>query len=163
MDLVHEDDEFFGVQDDEDVGYSESRFDEDPTNNSLAHIHEFGGMAQRETQSKQEELKKVAFLDAYDEYKESKLQEGFEAGVVETFEIATRIGKILGKATTWQKLQQKATPLEMTNAGNKDLVTDAVRKFFGGTFQNEDSEEPCTEQLHDLEAELETLMQQDAT
>ncbi|KAL3928685.1 MAG: hypothetical protein SGARI_004961, partial [Bacillariaceae sp.] len=141
---------FFGAQDDEDVALSDE-------------IHEtrdtVGSMTQRETQAKQEELKKVAFLDAYDEFKESKLQEGFEAGMIETFDIATRIGKMLGKASTLQKLQQKSNPtMETPNAGKVDSATGAVNEFFADAFQKETLKESCTEQLEGLEAKLDDIL-----
>jgi hypothetical protein len=162
MDLVDEDDEFFGAQDDEDVEDLEDGFMTDAILSSTRR-NEFGVMAQRETLAKKDELKKVAFLDAYDEYKESKLQQGFEAGVLETFDVSTRIGKILGKVTTLQKLQQRSRSLEFTNACRSESSTGTVREFFSGAFQNESSEDSCTQRLQGLEKKLEIMMKHNHT
>ena len=139
------DDEFFGAQDDADI-------------QEIATFN--GSMTQRNAHAKQEELRKVAFLDAYDQYKESKLQEGFESGMTETFDVASRIGKMLGKASTLSKLQQKSTPNKSSNADNVDKATGTVREFFADTFQNKVSEESSTQQLEGLETNLKTILHQ---
>ena len=78
MAKIEDDDEFFGDQDGEDNG-------------------SFGGLSEYELKAKEEEIKKLAYLQSYDEKKELRLQEGFEAGYQETFDSAFRIGKLLGQ------------------------------------------------------------------
>jgi hypothetical protein len=64
-------------------------------------------MALHEVNAKNNEIKNIGFLNAYDEFKESRLQEGFEKGYLESFEIGKMIGKIIGEITTLKKATNK--------------------------------------------------------
>mmetsp|Transcript_26541 Transcript_26541/g.72940 ORF Transcript_26541/g.72940 Transcript_26541/m.72940 type:complete len:174 (+) Transcript_26541:181-702(+) len=91
-----DDDEFFGSQEDD--------FQPDGT---AAPFREFGNMSRHEIHAKHNELKNIGFLEAYDESKESRLQEGFERGFLDSFEAGKAIGSILGRATTRQIICEK--------------------------------------------------------
>lgn len=71
-------DDFFGNQEDDDD-------------------NEFGALGQQEDLAKQAELKKIGFLESYDTTKESRLQEGFEVGYREIYDLAVLAGETLGK------------------------------------------------------------------
>jgi hypothetical protein len=58
--MIDDDDEYFGSQDED--------YDSNLSN-------EFGRMGVHECQARDKELRNIGFLDAYDEYKESRLQE----------------------------------------------------------------------------------------
>jgi len=42
---------------------------------------------------------KIGFLDAFDESKDERLQQGFEDGYRETFDVSLRVGKQLGRTS----------------------------------------------------------------
>ena len=75
-------DEFFGNQSDEDSTCKVP----------LAH----GSLPKHESQAQEENYRNIGYHEAYDENKEIKLQEGFEAGYRETFEDARKLGALLG-------------------------------------------------------------------
>ncbi|CAJ1929054.1 unnamed protein product [Cylindrotheca closterium] len=66
---------------------------------------EYGNLGKHELISQQDEIEKVAFLQAYDDHAESRLQEGFEAGYQESFATAYRIGKMMGKHMTMERFK----------------------------------------------------------
>jgi hypothetical protein len=138
--LDEEDDDFFGSQKELDnnsntkPGGNDDDDDDDAVNRegvySSNNNDEFGSLMQMERSAKESELKTVAFLDAFDEYKESKLQEGFEFGMLESLEGAIRIGKLLGKHTTVQNL------VEVFRRDDDDDVDDVDDKVVGGLKRN---------------------------
>ena len=83
-----QDDEFFGDQNSND---------------------ETDGLTDRDNKAKEEELKSIGYLDAYDVSKDVRLQEGFEYGYEETFEISTRIGTLLGEAVAHAKVAESVS------------------------------------------------------
>jgi hypothetical protein len=176
MDLVdeeHNDDEgeddFFGSQneglDNKNRKLGGNSDDEDQeadiwsSNNNYIKNDEFGSLMQNERAAKELELKTVAFLDAFDEYKDTKLQEGFEHGMLESLEVAIRIGKLLGKQTTILSLKDVVGGesddkidanelngvvrggLEKNNDQKKtiNLAKNITREFFTIKFQKDDN------------------------
>mmetsp|Transcript_2221 Transcript_2221/g.3380 ORF Transcript_2221/g.3380 Transcript_2221/m.3380 type:complete len:149 (-) Transcript_2221:20-466(-) len=76
-------DDFFGNQsDDEDSACKVP----------LAH----GSLLKHESQAQEENYRNIGYHEAYDENKEIKLQEGFEAGYRDTMEDARKLGALLG-------------------------------------------------------------------
>jgi hypothetical protein len=176
MDFVDEDhdddegeDDFFGSQneglDNKSRKLGGNYDDEDQetdilsSNNNYVNNDEFGSLMQNERAAKELELKTVAFLDAFDEYKDTKLQEGFEHGLLESLEVAIRIGKLLGKPTTVLSLKDvvggeiddksDANDLNLVVRGGLkknndekktiDLAKDITREFFTNKFQKDDN------------------------
>eukprot|EP00536_Pseudo-nitzschia_multiseries_P016101 jgi/Psemu1/220142/e_gw1.1019.20.1 len=64
-------------------------------------------MSEHEIDARRNELKNIAFLEAYDDFKESRLQEGFERGFLDSFAVGTAIGTLLGEATTRQAMAER--------------------------------------------------------
>jgi flagellar biosynthesis/type III secretory pathway protein FliH len=150
-----DDDEFFGSQDD-------------------------CNMAIHELNAKNNEIKNIGFLNAYDEFKESRLQEGFEKGYLESFEIGKMIGKMIGEITTLEKananeirlLENVSSTISTTatqQSPNNNLVdvqprkenskvTEIVHDFFTNKFQN-DKQDPSNvvQDLENLKQELKNL------
>lgn len=86
------DDEFFGDLHDTAVIITEER------NTSLDCLQV------AESTAIERQFRNLGFHEAFEEYKDSLLQEGFEAGYRETFEAAVRLGHLLGKVTAKAKL-----------------------------------------------------------
>ena len=102
-------DEFFG--------------DDDSCGPDVAHhswsndtVGTFGGLAAAESRALEERFRKIGYHEGYDAAKETKLQEGFEAGYKETFALSKQIGALLGKMTMKSKLDM---------GGNIDRSRDA--------------------------------------
>lgn len=134
------DDEFFGAQDEEDEGCAD-----------------FGDMAKHEIQARHHQLRTSGFLDAFDESKEELLQEGFEAGFLETFELGKRLGLMLGKAAT----QNKLAPNESKQHSNQ-LANQRVHNFFARDFQANRDPTTVGEDLSRLVEETQGCVDEDA-
>ena len=105
----------------------------------------FGDMGKHELRARHHELQTSGFLDAFDESKEELLQEGFEAGFLESFGAGKKIGNLLGRAATVGKLLTAATAAA-AGAENKQQQTSSstvasqtanelVHRFFASEFQ----------------------------
>lgn len=153
-----EDDEFFGDQNEED------------DNNGP-----FGGLSKYELQAKEEEMKKLGFLESYDEKKGERLQEGFEAGYQETFDPAFRIGELLGRLTVSAKIiSQRQQQHQDREKGDKELeneiksqshsiVAKKLRKFVTD-FQdrvNKKEVEAARAELDNFEQELKVIIEEE--
>jgi len=75
-DVESDDDDFFGDDDDEHDQLSE-----------------------KEMQAQQQDFHKLGYLEAFDESKEHRLQEGFEVGYQQAFGVSVRIGELLAEAS----------------------------------------------------------------
>ena len=154
-----DDDDFFGSQDD-------------------------CNMALHELNAKNNEIKNIGFLNAYDEFKESRLQEGFQKGYLESFEIGKMIGEMIGEITTLEKATNKrrlenvssstassatstsiSTPSTTTQLPsntfdiparkqNHKNVTEIVHDFFTNKFQNDKNPNNVVQDLENLKQEL---------
>lgn len=129
------DDEFFGSQ--------EEDFETDSSLPISCAKNEFGDLGEHEIHAKHNELKNVGFLDAYDEFKESRLQEGFEFGFLESFEAGKIIGKMIGEVGTLEKVDERQSENESSLSSNnfgkprtQIRVTEIVHDFFTTKFQN---------------------------
>lgn len=134
------DDEFFGAQHEEDEGCAD-----------------FGDMAKHETQARHHQLRTSGFLDAFDESKEELLQEGFEVGFLETFEPGKRLGLMLGKAAT----QNKLAPNESKQHSNQ-VANQRVHNFFARDFQANRDPTTVGEDLSRLVEETQACFDEDA-
>ena len=111
-------------------------------------------LADRESRAKEEELKKIAYVEGYDDNKETRLQEGFEAGYKETFEAAMRIGNFLGSSVARTKF---STDANYTSIESKDASIDIARRIrqFLKTFEETTTEnEEAQQDLEQLFREL---------
>jgi flagellar biosynthesis/type III secretory pathway protein FliH len=126
-----DDDDFFGNQEE----------DEDES---------YGGLSKHELKFKEEEMKKIAFLQSYDQTAEAKIQEGFEAGYHETFDSAFRIGLLLGELATSEKFKQDNTT-DATQSSSLE-VSRQVRTFVT-SFQ----ERANNKTIDDAKSELENF------
>lgn len=152
-----EDDEFFGNQDDDvgavvdiDSGIVNNASSTTSTlvnnNDNSNNNNGFGTMGQRELAARQNELKTVAYLDAYDEAKEVRLQEGFEIGYRQTFSSAYQLGMNFGKVSTTTKTTKAAKSLHHQNDDDDKATKTASRhirnflKKFEDTLKDEDDD-----------------------
>eukprot|EP00980_Cylindrotheca_fusiformis_P009877 scaffold2186_cov113-Cylindrotheca_fusiformis.AAC.5 len=134
---IEDDDEFFGNQE---VG------DDDF----------YGGLSKYELQSKEEEMKKIAFLQSYDETSESKVQEGFEAGYQETFDSAFRIGTLLGEMVTAEKFKVDSGSGSQIEKSTPPVQASRKVRRFVTSFQ----ERANNKEIDDGKLELETFEQE---
>ena len=99
----HSEDEFFGNQSDSEDDYLHNpHFDESDASPSTSqkhghHRHGHGALNEHERNSQRETRRNVGYHEAYDEYKEVKLQQGFESGYREHIDHAMKLGILLGK------------------------------------------------------------------
>lgn len=148
------DDDFFGPQSDNDGNAQ----------------NEFGSMGAHEFQARENELRNIGFVDAYDEYKESTLQEGFEAGFQETFEASILLGKLLGEVTTLQKLKDRplaGSNLPMPSSSipwptepNVNAAISLVQNYFTNRFQKDESNN-ATQDIETLLHGIQTLLERE--
>jgi hypothetical protein len=87
------DDEFFGNFDDDQPSVSNPNCADTDDRNLVE------GMAEYESKATDEQFFNMGYLDAFDDAKEIRLQDGFEAGYRSVFDVSTRIGEILGHAS----------------------------------------------------------------
>ena len=144
-----DDDEFFGNQDESDGEH------DDAGETTFAS----SGLALHESRAREERLKTVGYLDAYDSNKEILLQEGFEQGYRESFECAVRIGRCLGEASALAKFIRPKQEQSTTTSGKAVAdVEDELRRMaenihnFSKSF--EDMQDPID--VPDLLDKLET-------
>ena len=148
MAKIEDDDEFFGDQDGEDNG-------------------SFGGLSEYELKAKEEEIKKLAYLQAYDEKKELRLQEGFEGRYQETFDSAFRIGKLLGQLTGSERILQEQEQRPVVDGIEDESVSSSMKatrkvRTFITSFQdrvNKKDIEDATAELEILEQELTEIVE----
>jgi flagellar biosynthesis/type III secretory pathway protein FliH len=149
MALLQEVDEFFGDP------------DENPSSRQCTDGHELhSGLAVAESNATQSHYQKLGYHAAYDEHKDSNLQEGFEAGYKEAYSSAFRIGELLGEAT--MKLVQGKTKTTKSDddAGNDPAYLEAVKKINGVLTDKEEKEGSSkkTYDLRDLQREVENIL-----
>jgi hypothetical protein len=106
----NDDDDFFGNDDDDD-----------------------DDMAQRDIRAMQTRLQNIAYLDALEATKEIRLQEGFEAGYKDVYEVAGRLGEQLGrlvakaKITESLRMSMTVTSSDTTSTTSTGLQTAQVQ------------------------------------
>lgn len=126
-----DDDDFFGSQNDETDAY--------------------GDLGTYELKSKQNEIEKISYLQAYDDHAESRLQDGFEAGYRESFATAYRIGQTMGKQMTLERFKL----MKEAQAKNSPVVpvTDASCMVY--QFSKEFQQRANDKQMDDAKIALE--------
>jgi flagellar biosynthesis/type III secretory pathway protein FliH len=95
-------------------------------------------------------MKKIAFLQSYDQTSESRIQEGFEAGYQETFDSAFRIGLLLGELATSEKFKQ-----DKTTDATQSSSLEASRQV--RTFVTSFQERANNKMIDDAKSELENF------
>lgn len=90
-------------------------------------------MALQEGKAAERNLQTTAYLDAFDEHKEARLQQGFEAGYREVHALAHQLGERLGKLVARAKIQ--GTTEAQIAAGRYREVLSDINK---GSVSNED-------------------------
>ena len=133
------DDEFFGNQD------------------ILANNDEFGALEQRERRAREESLKTVGFVESYDDAKDVRLQEGFEVGYRETYDVALRLGTVLGKEAVQNLLSNSSGANETSLPQQTDTMARQVREFLNNFERrsSDDNLDQATESLEMLLGQLE--------
>ena len=142
-----EDDDFFGSGDGDD--------DDDGNERCL--------LAEQESKAISAQLSNVAYLDAFEDTKESRLQEGFESGYRDVFELALRLGCRLGGLSAESKFQElQRDPSQNSVGGNADAIRQATRRFRAVMDQinqgSSDNNEGAKVLLLDLEEEIDRLL-----
>jgi hypothetical protein len=95
LEEVDDDDDFFGSQQDD--------------------TDDFGALAQHETLAKERDLAAIGYFESYDENKDERLQDGFEAGYRQTFDVSTRIGEIFGQMIAHAEFEDNDKALEQSS------------------------------------------------
>lgn len=62
-------------------------------------------MAERDTRAIETRFQNIAYLDAWEETKEIRLQQGFDAGYQDVYEVAGRLGEQLGRLVAKAKME----------------------------------------------------------
>lgn len=137
----------YNEHDDEDEFFGNDKDDDDENSDIL-------DLADRESRAKEEELKKIAYVEGYDDNKETRLQEGFEAGYKETFEAAMRIGEFLGKSRARTKFSADADHTSIESKDASINIALRIRQFLK-TF-----EETATRESDEARQELEQLFRE---
>ena len=101
LEEVEDDDDFFGSQ-------------QDDTN-------DFGALAQHETLAKERDLAAIGYFESYDENKDERLQDGFEAGYRQAFDISMRIGEVFGQMIAHAEFEDDDTALEQSSGISQRL------------------------------------------
>jgi hypothetical protein len=137
---LHDDeDEFFG---NDDEGADINRLD----------------LGDRESRAKEEELKKIAYVEAYDVHKETRLQEGFEAGYKDTFKAAMRIGDLLGSTMAQTKFSTDANHTSVDFMDASTAIARRIRHFLTSEETTTESDE-ARQELEQLFRELQESLQ----
>lgn len=107
-----EEDDFFG-----DDGHDDGNGDD------------YAGLAEQESKAVSAQLSNIAYLEAFEEHKEVRLQEGFEAGYRDVFAIALRLGCRLGEVSAQSKLRDANHPNRPSPDAETSLVRQVNRRF----------------------------------
>jgi len=146
-------DDFFGDQEDDSVVDTP---DEKNKVDSESTLHQSGGLAEREMRFTQEQFRNMGYLEAYDETKEERLQEGFEAGYKDFFEAAMIMGEALGEATS--PLWQDDLLTLSEDDDNVKRVVQSVRSFLTQVDKEEEDSEAMQESIDKLTEQLQELL-----
>ncbi|CAB9499550.1 expressed unknown protein [Seminavis robusta] len=121
-------------------------------------------MAQRECQAADTRLEKVAYLDGFEEAKEARLQEGFEAGYVDVHEIAFRLGEQLGRISAKAKIENLLVGFEGTSPLQKQAeeVAQRFRDVLGRINKGDEADDDAPASLLALEEDVKELVGVDA-
>lgn len=113
------------------------------------------GLSGHELDAAAAKFKNLGFHEAFESSKEDRLQEGFEEGYTDAYSTATRIGILLGKATSCMKLN------DPNNTENNNDAGSALRQILSEihTFLLEMDRDGSKKSLEDLHA-LETKVNQ---
>jgi hypothetical protein len=137
MALLQEDDDFFGDGDD------------NSTLRQCTDGHEmYSGLAMAEAAAVESKHENLGYHAAYDEYKDVKVQDGFEVGYTGVYKTAYRIGELLGDATMAYKLDSSNGDEENDGAPDPDYL--AAAKKIRGVLTDKKEKEESTWQTYDL-------------
>jgi hypothetical protein len=130
----HLDDDFFGdlLTDDEETAVDQDQATsesasptDDQHDDTEAKALSSDGLASAEAAALATQFRTMGFHQAFDEYQDAMLQEGFEAGYRENFETAKRIGHLLGSVTAKSRLPTQ--PSSPTQALEDSVISKLIR------------------------------------
>lgn len=79
-------------------------------------------LAEQESNAVSAKLSSLAYLDAFDDSKEVRLQEGFESGFFEVFHFAESLGRKLGILSARAKVQQQQVWKDDSGTASREEV-----------------------------------------
>lgn len=141
------DDEFFGNQD------SDNDFNGLNQNEEEQALQKCS-MAERETRATEEQFRNMGYLKAYEDSKEERLQEGFEAGYKQYFDAAMKLGELLGEATS--PLQDDDVSKEKRE--NVNQVVRSIRSFLTDVQTDDSDSIVSLDTLNTLAGQLDELV-----
>jgi flagellar biosynthesis/type III secretory pathway protein FliH len=112
-------------------------------------------MATQESKAAERNLQNTAYLDAFDEHKEDRLQEGFESGYREVHELARQLGEQLGRMVARGKIVQDQDGAQLQSqiaTGRFRLVLSEINK---GTVPNEMAKKKLLELKEEMDQKAE--------
>jgi hypothetical protein len=129
---LEEEDDFFGTAEESDPRRCEDGYE----------LH--SGLAVAESAATAQRFRTIGYHEAYEESKDIKLQEGFEAGYNSNFDVAMRIGELLGDVTMQARLNE--------SSDTKNTSLKALR--LAQDYLTEKEEKEGENDLNKLEEEL---------
>lgn len=122
----------------------------DGTDEGIGFEVDTSGLAAAESRALEERFRNLGFHEGYDAAKEERLQEGFEAGYMETFALSKEIGALVGKIAMKTKLADEESDVRNSAAttGLEESVKWLVRERLT-------SPDLCTGDLQCLKRRLE--------
>eukprot|EP00553_Chaetoceros_curvisetus_P014546 CAMPEP_0204643422 /NCGR_PEP_ID=MMETSP0718-20130828/693_1 /ASSEMBLY_ACC=CAM_ASM_000674 /TAXON_ID=230516 /ORGANISM="Chaetoceros curvisetus" /LENGTH=177 /DNA_ID=CAMNT_0051664621 /DNA_START=149 /DNA_END=682 /DNA_ORIENTATION=- len=145
-----ESDEFFGDQSSCDEYENGSRYEYAYEDASKEHHdgHGYGSLSKHDHMAQHEQYKNIGYHESFDQFKEVKLQEGFEAGYTQHINDAHKIGMLLGRSilrdvklgTTRTQAEFKSQTRDQSEGIDQPHSSSAVTyvKKFLEKAQNED-------------------------
>ena len=94
-------------------------------------------------------LENAVYLDWFDVHKEIRLQEGFESGYEEVFEIAANLGELLGRVSAQFRIQKCIVGDDGNHLFDTTTASSLAKRFFTAMQNVSDGNEPSknTKQL----------------
>ena len=132
----------------------------------MDHHKDHGALDKHETNAQGEMYRNIGYHEAYDEYKEVRLQEGFEAGYRANFDDAKKLGDLLGKWVVMNAFKEDiADGSGVVEAGselnNGENVIEITRAYLEKMQSNEESTrelETKDDDIHDVMEKLEKML-----
>jgi flagellar biosynthesis/type III secretory pathway protein FliH len=141
-------DEFFGLAHDDNDEHHDNLLG-DAKEESL-HLLTTDGLAKHENRATEERYRNMGYLEAFEASKEARLQDGFEAGYRDAFELAMRIGDRFGKAAAQSRLLRD--PVDAKSRVAAATVIERMAQSIRSVLERiELSEEKGEAEVHELE------------
>ena len=110
------------------------------------------GLAVAELSATAERFRTLGYHETYERTKDIRLQEGFEAGFRENFDVAMRVGELLGRAAMQAKVE---TP---SNDADKKSNTRPLYLHAAGCIREHLTNESAEINLQNLEQDLNNML-----